>query len=130
MPNFAAIKANARRAVHAAFAYSATYQDSSLDAAVDITVRWHNRLVLLGDFQDSGYSNVVDGIERIIFNLEELATVKIMVDGIESEGLTPRKNAVIKITDVGFEGTELILEAREPKVGPIEEKWQVIRGDV
>ena len=85
MPNFAAIKANARRAVHAAFAYSATYQDSSLDAAVDITVRWHNRLVLLGDFQDSGYSNVVDGIERIIFNLEELATVKIMVGGARDE---------------------------------------------
>lgn len=130
MGRFAELKAKARKAVHTAFAYSATYKDSSLDTAVTITARWHNKLVLLGDFQDSGYASVVDGIERIIFNLDELAEVVVTKGGVESTGLIPRKGGVVTITDVGFDNAELILDVQEPRVGPLEDKWQVRRGDI
>lgn len=117
MGRFAAIKAQARRAVHTAFSFDATYQDRSLTDAVPITVRWHNRLVIQGDYDSSGYANVIDGIERVIFNREELATL----------GIKPVQNAVIIITEEGYEGTTLFLDQKEAHVGPVEEKWWVKR---
>lgn len=117
MGNLAAIKARARRAVHAAFSLSATYQDASLSAPVPIPVRWHNRLVLLGDYQSDGYANVIEGIERIIFNREQL----------QEAGIRPVTGGMVIVTDEGFNETVLYLDQREPYVGPIEEKWQVRR---
>jgi hypothetical protein len=125
--NFAEQKAKARRAVHAAFAYSATYQDASLDTPVPVTVRWHNKLVIMGDFQESGYANVVEGIERIIFNREELELVEYQNNGVDLQGLEIRPRGWVVITDPGFENTKLVMAVREPHVGPIEEKWQVTR---
>lgn len=117
MPSHAEIKARARKAVHAAFSYSATYQDGSLDAAVPVSVRWHNRLVMLGDYQDGGYANVVDGIEKVIFNREELLAL----------GISPRRTGVVTITEPGFNNTQLILDVLEKYVGPVEETWMVVR---
>lgn len=117
MGNHAAIKARARKAVHAAFSYSATYIDDTLDTAVAVDVRWHNRLVLLGDYQDGGYASVIDGIEKVIFDREQLA----------EKGLTPRRNGIVVIMEPGFDSTTLYLDTRENYVGPIEEKWMVKR---
>lgn len=119
MASLAAIKAKARKAVHAAFSYAATYHDASLDAAVDVKVRWHNRLVLMGDYDQSGYANVIDGIERIIFDRDELAKL----------GITPIRGGEVIITDEGMNQTTLFLDSREKYVGPLEEKWMVARED-
>lgn len=125
--NFAEQKAKARRAVHAAFAYSATYQDGSLDTPVPVTVRWHNKLVIMGDFQESGYANIVEGIESIIFNREELELVEYTNNGLALQGLLVNPHGVVTITEPGFDNAQLILAVREPHVGPIEEKWKVTR---
>ncbi|QJI52237.1 hypothetical protein [Cronobacter phage JC01] len=117
MSRIAEVKAKARRAVHSAFRLDATYQDASLDAAVPVTVRWHNRIVIQGDYDSSGYANIIDGIERIIFNREEL----------DALGIDPRSGGVLVITEPGFDNAVLYLDAREPMVGPIEEKWWVKR---
>lgn len=119
MARHAAIKAKMRKAVHAAFSYSATYKDGTLDAAVEVQVRWHNRLVMLGDYDSSGYANVIDGIERIIFDRDELGTL----------GVTPRRGGKVVITEEGMNNTELTLDSREKNVGPLEEKWVVTRED-
>lgn len=119
MPSLAAIKAKARKAVHAAFSYSATYMDGTLDAAVPVKVRWHNRLVLMGDYDQSGYASVIDGIERIIFDRSELSAL----------GIEPMRGGVVVITDEGMNSTTLTLDVREKYVGPLEEKWQVVRND-
>lgn len=115
----AAIKAKARKAVHAAFSYSATYQDGTLDAAVGVQVRWHNRLVMLGDYDSSGYANIIDGIERIIFDRDELGSL----------GLTPRRGGKVVIIEEGMNSTTLTLDSKEKNVGPLEEKWVVVRED-
>lgn len=119
MPSLAQIKAKARKAVHAAFSYSATYKDGTLDAAVPVRVRWHNRLVMLGDYDQSGYANVIDGIERVIFDRSELATL----------GIEPVRGGVVTITDEGMNNTRLVLDTCEKHVGPLEEKWMVARED-
>lgn len=116
--NFARIKAKARRDVHNAFSVAATHTNVASGVLTEnLSVRWHNKLVMLGDLQDSGYANVIEGIERIIFDRTELATL----------GLTLQRGDVITIVADGFENAQLILEEREPIVGPIEVKWQVAR---
>lgn len=119
MARLAEIKAKARKAVHAAFSYAATYQDDTLDAAVDVDVRWHNRLVMTGDYDSSGYANIIDGIERIIFDRDQLGTL----------GVTPVRGGKVTLTEAGMNGTVLILDSKEKKVGPLEEKWVVVRDD-
>lgn len=115
--NFAAIKAKARRDVHNAFSVAATHTGHTSGVVTDIAVRWHNKQVMLGDLQDSGYANVIEGIERIIFDRTELA----------EKGIVLNRGDVITITAIGFENARLILEDREPIVGPFEVKWQVAR---
>lgn len=119
MPRLAQIKAKARKAVHAAFSYSATYKDGTLNAPVPVNVRWHNRLVMLGDYDQSGYASVIDGIERVIFDRSELSKL----------GIEPMRGAVVVITDEGMNETRLTLDTREKHVGPLEEKWMVARDD-
>lgn len=115
--NFAAIKAKARRDVHASFSVSATYQDYSLDTPVPLSVRWHNKIARFGDLLDGGYAEVVEGIERIIF----------MRDEVEAAGLILRESGFVTITAEGYENAVLVLAAQEPKVGPVEVIWMVSR---
>lgn len=117
MGRHAQIKARARKAVHAAFAYRATYKDSTVDTPVIINARWHNKLVLMGDYQDNGYANIIEGIEKVIFDRDEMAAV----------GITPRQGGVVTIIEPDFGDVILELDQRDPYVGPVEEKWSVAR---
>lgn len=116
----AALKARARKALHGAFSYEARYKDDTLNAAVPVKARWHNRIVLLGDYQDGGYANIIDGIERVIFDRDELAKA----------GITPIETGTVTILDHNLDVMAVLtLDSREPYVGPVEEKWQVKRDD-
>lgn len=117
MRNFAAIKAKARRDIHDAMSVAAEHVSASSNTRTPLSVRWHNKLVLLGDSQDSGYSNVIEGIERIIFLRSELS----------GAGVNLQQGDAVVITAEGFENAELILTVKEPVVGPTEEAWQVVR---
>lgn len=119
MARLAEIKAKARKAVHAAFSYSASYFDDTLNAAVHVDVRWHNRIVMQGDYDQSGYAQIIDGIERIIFDRDQLGTL----------GIAPRRGGKVTITEPQMPVTVLILDVREKHVGPLEEKWIVVRDD-
>ncbi len=118
MGNFAAAKAKARRAIHRKMSVAATLQSASSGVLTEgITVRWHNKIVVLGDLQDSGYASVIEGIERIIFSMDEM----------ELLGFVPGVNDVVTITAEEYGGAQLILKDMEPQVGPFENIWQVAR---
>lgn len=115
--NFAAIKAKARRDIHDGLSIAATHKAVSSGLITELAVRWHSKQVLLGDFQDGGYANFVEGIERIIFDREELF----------AKGVTPREGDVVTITAVGYDNVQLVLKVREQTRGPIELPWEVAR---
>jgi len=113
--DFAAVKAHARKIVHDTFGVDAEYEASSSAVPVPLRVRWHNKMAVVGDPENAGYPVSLEGIDRIIFNTDELA----------EKGIIPARGGYVKITAPGFNGQVLSLEAREKKCGPQEEIWQV-----
>lgn len=107
-----AVKAQTRRIVHETFGGDATYFDN-VQPEVAITARWHNKIEIGGDLESSGYAQTIEGIERVIFDVEELRT----------KGITLRNNGIVRMAD----GTVLILSSQEPMVGPVEQIWKVSR---
>lgn len=116
LPDFWTIKTQTRRDVHAAFAIPALYQDATMAAAETLHVRWHNRQARpLGNLPGGDYAEVFELIDRVIFNTEEL----------EAVGVVPMRNG--SLTYPQFDNFRLILDAREPRDGPIKETWTIQR---
>jgi len=107
------IKGRTRRIVHTTFSGDSTYQDDYLVAPVGLRVRWHNKIQLVGDLESGGFAESIEGIERIIFDRDELAEKAI---SLHHSGLV-----------VMADGTRLRLHTQEPIVGPVEVIWQVSR---
>lgn len=111
--NWNELKASTRRIVHDTFAGEAMYSDVSLSEPVTLDVRWHNRIARNGELESGGYAEIVEGIERVIFDIEEL----------NRKGVSPMAHGRIELAD----GTVLRLQVCEPIVGPIEVIWEVAR---
>lgn len=117
--NFALAKAKARRAVHSALSVHARYESYSPDVpAVELSVRWHNKIAVMGDLESGGYASVIEGIERIIFDRTEL----------KKKGVHLDEGDRVYITAEGFDDVCLTLKTQEPIVGPVEVIWQIARG--
>lgn len=114
--NFSAYKALARRTVHTYLSAGALYSHSDLAEPVDIRVRWHNKIARYGDLEDGGYAEVVEGVNRLIFDAAELNEKNIVL----------AKGAHIALTDPEFDNAVLVLDTAEPRVGPIEIIWGVV----
>lgn len=115
---FAEIKAKARRDVHASLSVSARYESYSQEVVVDdLSVRWHNKQQLVGDMDNGGYAQMIEGIERVIFLRSEL----------QAKGVEVEEGDTLIITAVGYDNVALVLKTREPIVGPEEVIWQVAR---
>lgn len=115
MSGIVAIRRDARKAVHAAFATAALYTDATLDIPVAVTVRWHNKAALYGDVESSGYAEIVARIDRVIFDREVLAALP----------LVPRRGGTLTLTEIGNQ--VLTLDTRDPIDGPVTEAWAVTR---
>lgn len=113
--DFAELKAQTRQALHDAMAVSALYLDDDLVMPAELTVRWHNKIDRFGDIENVGYSELVEGINRVIFNIPQLTEL----------GIALQAGGELTITAPGFDDAVLVLTAKEPKVGPIEEIWLV-----
>ena len=113
--DFAELKSQTRQALHDALAVSAQYTDDDLVMPVDLTVRWHNKIDRFGDLVNSGYSEVIEGINRVIFNRGQLA----------ARGVVLQAGGEVTITARGFDNAVLVLATMEPRVGPVEEIWLV-----
>jgi len=113
--DFAAAKALARRTVHDTFGLDAEYQDDSTAAPVPLRVRWHNKMTAVGDPNGEGFPVTIEGIDKVIFDLDELAEKNLQIV----------RGGELKITAKGFGGQILAIDTRDPRCGPTEEIWHV-----
>ena len=116
MATMAEIKARARKAVHAAFSVSAEHRAYGSVTPTVVQVRWHNKLVLQGNGTSEGYASTIEGIDRLVFNLDELAEKGIALERGDTVTMGPLYQNVV-----------LVLEEMEPATGPVEQKWWVAR---
>jgi len=127
------IKTRARRAIHGRLAASATLVDPDHPDGLifgedytggGLTVRYHTELKKTGDL-DGDFADVIDGIDRLVFNDENLAEVSAaLVDNGEAP-LVLSRAAVVTIP--GYKGLRFTLDSQEPPDGPLETIWVVAR---
>ena len=115
--DFAAIKAQTRRIVHDTFSIPALYKQTPSSTGVLLYIRWHNKIARFGNLLDSGYAEVLEGIERVIFDEAELQT----------KGVTLVRGGSLLCTPPGFAQATLILDTAEPRVGPLNITWLVVK---
>ncbi len=114
---WADIKIAARRVTHQTFGRAATYAaPGSVGDPVALTVRWHAAGARVGDLGSDGYAEMVTTRDRVVFDLEELATL----------GVTPERGGVVTITD---EAPPLAVEldTQNEPTGPVADVWLVTR---
>lgn len=115
MSLFSALKAQARQAVHNYFAVVASYTDAFTPPTV-VGVRWHNKLIRpMPNMEGTGYAEVIEGVNRIIFAQAELQTLDVL--------LRPKG----RVSLVDYPGIVFVLESREPPDGPVDVVWNVSR---
>lgn len=117
MFDWASAITNARKIVHDTFRVLVQYEDISTPGVlVPLYVRWHDRLTLVGNVVDAGYADVLEGVDRIIFEREEL---------VQKDVLLHRAGKVH--FGATYQNAVLILEALEQSDGPVNVVWKVSR---
>lgn len=119
MNGWLAARAQARRDIHAAFAYAATYEDDVVVVPKPITVRWHDKVERVGNISGGDYSEILSTIQHLLFNSEELATAN------AGAPLILKRGGIVKLTE--FSNYTLELDVLEPPDGPIKVTWTVVR---
>jgi hypothetical protein len=94
---------------------SAVYTDDSEPAGVELKVRFHTKINRFGDMLDQGWSEMVEGVNRLIFDKDELY----------EKGVIPANGGVVTLSYSGGDVISLVLHVAEPDSGPIEAIWQV-----
>lgn len=122
----AGLKKQSRLALHRAMAVSAVYQDDSTPPTW-ITVRQHNRLARNGSMEGGYDTEIIEGIDRLVFNETDLAVNAVVVE----TGLPPETPVVLRsaglVTIPEYKGAKYELEAEEPSDGPESIYWSVSR---
>lgn len=110
------IRRQARQDIHAAFAVSASYNDSTLIAPIaEIHVRWHDRFTAaIGDVVGGEYARIFENIDRILFDPVELA----------AKGFMPIRGGTVTLTKYGY---SFKLDVQEPIDGPDKISWTVMK---
>ena len=115
--SFAKAKSLVRRTVHKTFGVPAFYKDSSLSEPVAISARWHNKIERMGDLDNQGYAEIIQGIDRVLFDATEARTV-----GVKRLGEVSFPELVATPTSAI---PTFILNTRETETGPDREIWLV-----
>lgn len=121
--DFAAAKIAQRRVVHQILGVAAVYSDDVVQD-INVHVRWHFKD---GFFAPEGIGDSsirLDGIDRIIFNAEELATPYTDDAGVTWGGCTPKRLGAVAIPQYGvtFE-----LDNLSTNDGPVTICWNCTR---
>lgn len=112
--DFAALKATVRQTVQDVMSTEAEYVSPSGETTA-LRVRWHNKIARVGDLLDAGYAEVIEGVNRVIFNIPEL----------DEKNVKLERDGEVRLTNPHFRGAVLVLVAMEPEVGPIEQIWTI-----
>lgn len=115
--DFAALKAAARRTVHDTLSVPASYMAPGSTVAVELRVRWYNKLAINGDLVEAGYAEMIEGINRVFFDRAELA----------EKGVSLQFGGRLTMTGEGMGGTVLSLASQEPDIGPVVTVWRVVQ---
>jgi hypothetical protein len=109
--DLAVLKANSRQSRHSALAVDAVYYDDETPSK-PITVRWHNKLARAGALEGGFGAEVIEGINRLVFNESELT----------SAGITLRHEGRVTIPQYNL---TFSLDSQEPPDGPVNVYWTV-----
>jgi hypothetical protein len=120
------LKAQARQALHNALAAPASYTEPGVggetyptveqqEAGLSLTARWHTKMRIQGE-RDSSDVGILEGVNRLVFNTDELAAL-----GIELERLG-------EVIITGYDKT-FRLDYHEDSDGPLNDYWSVIALD-
>lgn len=118
--DIAKTKSRARRTVHAVFGVRAFYKDATMSAPVWVRARWHNKIDRFGDLDSQQYAEIVQGIDRVIFEATEARRWGVRRGG---EVTFPSEMSTVPSAPV------FILQVREPSSGAFEEVWTATRKD-
>jgi hypothetical protein len=111
--DLADLKRQARKVVHDTMSVPAVYENPALPGSVDLRVRWHNKIAINGDLVEAGYAEMIEGINRVIFEKAEL----------DEKGVNLARGHKLTVWD----GTVLMLDSQEPAVGPVTVIWRVVQ---
>jgi len=106
----------ARRTVHDTMGLNVNYVHTGMVLPVALRVRWHNKQMLNGDLVEGGWSEQIDGINKIIFDSTEL----------DEKGVSLKRGGTVTFTDPLWAGTVLTLDSQEPDTGPIKRVWRTV----
>lgn len=115
--DFAAAKATAARVVHDTFKVEAWCTPPGSSEGVLLHVRCHSRQTLQGNLTDEGYADYIEGVDRVIFDADELSEKNVDLK---------RAWQIMPTSDI-FMGVAFSLDAKEQFTGPIKEVWKVSR---
>lgn len=117
--DFSKVKAKVRQVVHETLAVSATYQDSSISIPIAISARWLNKLSRIGDLENTGYADILEGVDRIVFSAAQARSIPIKKGGVVV--FTSYSNSLEGMAPI------FILAVKEPTNGSYQEVWEVTR---
>lgn len=108
--SFADIKAQARQDVHDIFAVACEYRETPSSEPIPLAARLHTRIVVGGE--NGSYASIIEGVTRAVFDRAQLAEKTVVL----------KRNGLLTFTDYGL---TFVLDIRDPKSGPVTEKWSL-----
>lgn len=98
-------------------AAEAVYRETDSGPVTEgLTVRWHNKLVKAGSAEGGFDAEILEGIDRLVFQESNLAAV----------GVTLKRRGLVDVDYMGVTA-KFRLEAEEPQDGPENVYWVVSR---
>lgn len=110
--SLAEAKRRSRQVVHDTMAVKAIFKDTSTSTGIEITARWHSRLVKEGQVERQG-AELYENIDQVVFDRNALARIAIF----------PQRGNKVVFPD--YQDLEVSLDVRLKYDGPIEEIWLV-----
>jgi hypothetical protein len=112
--DFAAAKTKARQIVRDYMAFDGLYSDNTV-TDIPLKVRFHTKIKTFGDLIEAGYSEVIEGVNRLIFDKDELIT----------KGITLKTGGKVTLQNPGYTDIILVLDSQEPITGSVEVVWDI-----
>lgn len=86
-----------------------TYTPPGGGVGTPLAVRWHSKMDLIGDLVAQGYAQAIEGVNKLIFDIDELAEKGIQ---LQARGTVTAES-----------GAVLVLSAQEPGDGIVKQTW-------
>jgi hypothetical protein len=115
MFDFAEAKTKARRILRDYLGFDGLYNDDTGITDYPVKVRFHTKIRRFGDLIEAGYPEVIEGVDRLIFDRDKLA----------EDNMVLRTGGTVKLTHADYQDITLILDSQEPITGSVEVVWNV-----